>query len=87
MANQRSNYEEEILRAMLARTHAEYQNPIPGGYPSEFINAQATDPANERILRRLGALDAELSAKENMTIPADKPRVTDPLDRARYPGS
>ena len=75
------NFEQEILDAL--RGVEETSPRVLGGYPHKFDPAGEDDP----LMRALSAAIALKSGQENEQLPDNAPRVTDPLDRANYPGS
>ena len=77
------DYRKEILDAMQELQGSAVASPQPflGSFPATAGND--TDP----LMRALQAAVAIQSANENETVPQGDPRLTNPLERAIYPGS
>jgi hypothetical protein len=79
-----TDYRPEILAAM--QGYEKYSPRVVGGEPHVFEDIVPARLDSPFWRAEMAALAAK-SAQENEELGPNDPRITDPLDRARYPGS
>jgi hypothetical protein len=76
--------EAQILAALASIER--YSPKLVGGTEYPTMGLVGRTPEEAAWARAMGAATALRAAQENQRLPPDAPRVTDPLDRARYMG-